>query len=112
MDEVEFNVAAAPIQLEFALAFAERVTLVFVDDRSIGWQETVADGLQKFEALREALTKLPERERLSLQAFYLQGLDAEQARTVLGLSKSTFYRVLAKARERLAAIHRRMEVGS
>ena len=64
------------------------------------------------EALREALTKLPERERLSLQAFYLQGLDAERARTVLGLSKSTFYRVLAKARQRLAEVHRREEVGS
>jgi RNA polymerase sigma factor (sigma-70 family) len=66
----------------------------------------------RLETLREALMQLPERERLSLQAFYLQGLDAEQARAVLGLSKSTFYRVLAKARERLAAIHRRVEVGS
>ena len=66
----------------------------------------------RLENLREALTKLPERERLSLQAFYLQGLDAEQARSVLGLSKSTFYRVLAEARERLAAIYRREEVGS
>lgn len=66
----------------------------------------------RLEALREALTQLPERERLSLQAFYLHGLDAEQARTVLGLSQSTFYRVLAKAREHLAAIYRRAEVRS
>jgi RNA polymerase sigma-70 factor (ECF subfamily) len=66
----------------------------------------------RLETLREALRKLPERERLSLTAFYLQDLDAEQARAVLGLSKSTFYRVLAKARERLAAIHCREEVGS
>ena len=66
----------------------------------------------RLEALGEALAKLPERERLSLQAFYLQGLDAEQARTVLGLSPSTFYRVLAKAREHLAAIYRRAEVRS
>jgi DNA-directed RNA polymerase specialized sigma subunit len=53
---------------------------------------------------------LPERERLSLQAFYLSGLDAEQARTVLGLSKSTFYRVLAQACERLKGALRRQEV--
>lgn len=66
----------------------------------------------RVETLREALMQLPERERLSLQAFYLRGSDAEQARSVLGLSKSTFYRVLAKARERLMAIHRRVEVGS
>jgi len=66
----------------------------------------------RLESLREALAKLPERERLSLQAFYLQGLDAEQARTVLGLSQSTFYRVLLKARERLAAICCETEVKS
>ncbi len=66
----------------------------------------------RLETLREALMQLPERERLALQAFYLQGLDAEEARSVLGLSQSTFYRVLAKARERLAAIHRRVEVES
>ena len=64
------------------------------------------------ESLRAALAKLPDRERLSLQAFYLQGLDAEQARAVLGLSQATFYRVLAKARERLASICRQMEVTS
>lgn len=63
----------------------------------------------RLETLREALNRLPARERLSLQAFYLQDLDAEEARTVLGLSN---YRVLAKARERLAAIHRRVEVGA
>ena len=66
----------------------------------------------RLESLRGALTKLPERERLSLQAFYLQGLDAEQARAALGLSQSTFYRVLAKARERLAEVCRQMEVRS
>ncbi len=64
------------------------------------------------ETLQKDLAKLPERERLCLQAFYLQDLDAEQARSVVGLSKSTFYRVLAKARERLATIHRREEVKS
>lgn len=74
--------------------------------------EREAEADPRLETLQEALMQLPERERLSLQAFYLQGLDAEQARAVLGLSKSTFYRVLAEARERLAAIHRRVEVGS
>lgn len=66
----------------------------------------------RIESLRAALTQLPERERLSLQAFYLQGLDAEQARAVLGLSQSTFYRVLVNARKRLATLCRRLEVRS
>jgi RNA polymerase sigma factor (sigma-70 family) len=60
--------------------------------------------------LREALAALPERERLSLQAFYLRGLDAEQARTALGLSQPTFYRVLASARQRLRQTLSRQEV--
>jgi RNA polymerase sigma-70 factor (ECF subfamily) len=70
------------------------------------------DADPRLESLRAALTQLPERERLSLQAFYLQGLDAEHARRVLGLSQSTFYRVLVQARERLATLCRRMEVRS
>lgn len=60
--------------------------------------------------LGEAVAALPERERLSLQAFYLQGLDAEQARSVLGLSQPTFYRVLASARQRLRQALNRQEV--
>ncbi len=51
--------------------------------------------------LRDALGCLPQRERLSLQAFYLQGMDAEQARQVLGLSRATLYRVLSSARRQL-----------
>jgi len=60
--------------------------------------------------LREAVAALPERERLSLQAFYLRGLDAEQARSALGLSQSTFYRVLASARQRLRQTLSRQQV--
>ncbi len=55
----------------------------------------------RIDLLRDAVATLPERERLSVQAFYLSGLDADEARTVLGLSKATFYRVLAGARTRL-----------
>jgi RNA polymerase sigma-70 factor (ECF subfamily) len=66
----------------------------------------------RLESLREALARLPERERVSLQAFYLQELDAAQARSVLGLPQSTFYRVLAQAREHLAAVYCRAEARS
>ena len=40
---------------------------------------------------------LAEKERLALHTYYLQGLDVEQARHVLGLSRSGFYRVLTAA---------------
>lgn len=55
----------------------------------------------RIDLLRSAVAALPERERLSIQAFYLSGLNAGEARVVAGLSKPTFYRVLARARMRL-----------
>lgn len=60
--------------------------------------------------LRDALGQLPERERESLQAFYLSGLNADEAGNVLGLSRASLYRVLSAARERLRNILGRMEV--
>jgi RNA polymerase sigma-70 factor, ECF subfamily len=65
---------------------------------------------ERLDLLRGALAELPEQERLSLHAFYLQELDAEQARTVLGLSRSGFYHVLTCARQRLRRILARQEV--
>lgn len=53
---------------------------------------------------------LTEQQRLALHAFYLQGRNAEEARSVLGLSRSSFYRVLASACERLRALLTRQEV--
>ncbi len=60
--------------------------------------------------LRQAITSLPEKERLALHAFYLQEQDAEQARAVLGLSRSGFYHVLSCARARLRRKLDRQEV--
>ncbi len=60
--------------------------------------------------LRTAIATLPEKERLALHAFYLQEQDAEQARTVLGLSRSGLYRVLSCARRRLKRILSKQEV--
>jgi RNA polymerase sigma-70 factor (ECF subfamily) len=45
--------------------------------------------------------RLTEKERLALHAYYLQERDVEEARAVLGLSRSGFYRVLASACESL-----------
>ncbi len=55
----------------------------------------------RLRELRQAIGSLPEKERLALHAFYLQEQDVEQARAVLGLSRSGFYHVLSGARARL-----------
>ncbi|HUU19615.1 MAG TPA: sigma-70 family RNA polymerase sigma factor [Sedimentisphaerales bacterium] len=55
----------------------------------------------RIELLREMITTLPEKERLALHTFYLQGSSAEAAHRIMGLSRSGFYRVLERARKRL-----------
>ena len=55
----------------------------------------------QIEDLRRMITTLPEKERLSLHAFYLQGKSADSAHRIMGLSRSGFYRVLERARKRL-----------
>ncbi len=61
--------------------------------------ETSNDG--HLERLREMITKLPEKERLAVHTFYLGGGSADEARKIMGLSRSGFYRVLDRARKRL-----------
>jgi len=55
----------------------------------------------RIELLRKMITTLPEKERLALHTFYLQGNSADDIRKIMGLSRSGFYRVLEKARKRL-----------
>jgi RNA polymerase sigma-70 factor (ECF subfamily) len=51
--------------------------------------------------LGRLITALPETERLALHAFYLRGKSVEDARQVVGLSRSGFYKVLKQALVRL-----------
>jgi len=55
----------------------------------------------RIELLREKITTLPEKDRLVLHTFYLQGNSANDVRRIMGLSRSGFYRVLERARKRL-----------
>jgi RNA polymerase sigma-70 factor (ECF subfamily) len=53
------------------------------------------------EEVRRMITRLPEKERLVLHVFYTQGKSADDARRIVGLSRSGFYRALDQARKRL-----------
>ncbi|MBN2445103.1 MAG: sigma-70 family RNA polymerase sigma factor [Phycisphaerae bacterium] len=77
------------------------------DGRLIDLRDAIAS-LTRRE--RSAVPSLTEKERLALHAFYLQGRDVEEAREVVGLSRSGFYRVLSSAVERLRRIMTRQEV--
>ncbi len=61
--------------------------------------------------LGEAMRSLPERERLAMHAFYLNGESADAVRHLLGLSQSGVYRLLDRARERLKGLIEAREEG-
>ena len=80
--------------------------------RYVGQSPTVlapTDPISKdgtIDQLREAITLLPEKERLALHAFYLQSQSVDQARAILGLSRSGMYQILSRARKRLERLMR------
>ena len=67
------------------------------DGRLMELREAIAGNVAQGGSQRP----LTEQERLALHVFYLQGRDVQEARGVLGLSRSGFYRVLSSACERL-----------
>lgn len=54
--------------------------------------------------------RLGNKERLALHSYYLQGMDLDEARAVMGMSRSGFYRVLSSACGRLRGFFERREV--
>ena len=77
------------------------------DDRLFELREAIA---AVTERERSTLPSLTDKERLALHAYYMQGRDVEEARSVLGLSRSGFYRVLSSAVDRLRRVLAKQEV--
>ncbi len=68
------------------------------DPRLVALREIIAVPNERGNSAGDTLSS---RERVALHAFYLQGCNVEEARVVLGLSRSGFYRVLSSAVKRL-----------
>lgn len=68
--------------------------------------EDIADGRgfedDRWSDLQAAMSALTEEERLGIHLFYLQEQPADLARQLLNLSASGFYRLLTRARQKLA----------
>jgi len=62
-----------------------------------------ADRNEQLELLAKALDQLPDRERLAIHLYYLETDPVAAATSALGLSRSAYYKLLARAREQLAA---------
>jgi RNA polymerase sigma-70 factor (ECF subfamily) len=63
-----------------------------------------AEHNEQLALLDRALDALPDRERLAIHLYYLEPDPVAAASSVLGLSRSGFYKLLTKAREHLAAL--------
>jgi RNA polymerase sigma-70 factor, ECF subfamily len=62
----------------------------------------VLDREDRWSEVHTAMNELTEAERLGIHLFYLQEQPADLARQLLNLSLSGFYRLLTRAREKLA----------
>jgi RNA polymerase sigma-70 factor (ECF subfamily) len=63
-----------------------------------------AEHREQLALLDRALDALPDRERLAIHLYYLEPDPVAAASSVLGLSRSGFYKLLTKAREHLGAL--------
>lgn len=63
-----------------------------------------AERAEQLALLDRALDSLPDRERLAIHLYYLEPDPVAAASSVLGLSRSGFYKLLTKAREHLAGL--------
>lgn len=64
----------------------------------------VTENAEQLERLGLALEKLDERERLAIHLYYLEADPVNAAMSALGLSRSGYYKLLGRARERLAEL--------
>jgi len=67
------------------------------------------DQAEQLERLSEALDQLPDNERLAVHLYYLDPNPVGVACSVSGLSRSGFYKLLARARKHLASYMREVQ---
>lgn len=63
-----------------------------------------AEHAERLARLSDALDRLPDDQRLAIHLYYLEADPIAAAHSVLGLSRSGFYKLLARAREGLASM--------
>ena len=59
-------------------------------------------GIDLVPELKEALKKLNEQERMALHIYYMEGQDVKKTQELLGVSRSGLYRLLEKAKKKVA----------
>ena len=78
---------------------AGQTTVARTDDPSGQSEQT-----EQLDRLSGAMEKLDARERLAIHIYYLEADPVRAASSALGLSRSGYYKLLARARDRLAGL--------
>lgn len=63
--------------------------------------ETKADGAFEYEALHEALSRIPSKERGIVLLFYMEGYSVREIASIVGTSESNVKQLLSRARAHL-----------
>jgi RNA polymerase sigma-70 factor (ECF subfamily) len=71
---------------------------------ALGVPADAASHAEQLARLGHAIDQLPDTERLAIHLYYLDPDPVAAATSALGLSRSGFYKLLARARERLAEL--------
>lgn len=86
-----------------------RAMMVMIAEQRVRLTESTHEAEQRgvtveqLDRLSEALAQLDERERLAIHLHYLDADPEQAARETLNLSRSGYYKVLSRARNKLAA---------
>jgi len=84
-----------------------RLTLINFDtDEFAGPVSDEEHEKEHLDLLRDAIERLPEKERMALRVYYLQEQDLEKSMRILKLSRSSLYRLLEKAKKNVEAFLR------
>ena len=84
------------------IALKHTSTLKATQAESTSLDET--DREEQLQHLSHALEALPDRERLAVHLHFLESDPVAMAREAMGISRSGYYKLLARAKQQLAAL--------
>ena len=95
----EENFALTREEVQTPPGRAPQTTVAATDDPSQRTEQS-----EQLDRLSAAMEKLDARERLAIHIYYLEADPVKAATTTLSLSRSGYYKLLARARENLASL--------
>ena len=86
-----------------------RDRLVLLGQESEELSEPPKEESARVQLLEKAMSMLNEKERLALHVHYLQGADSGGGKKLLGMSRSSYYRLVDRAKKRIGRIIEKLE---